>query len=36
MEPTKEDEWKWYDLDKLPENIYSPTKHFIDKYKMSK
>ena len=33
MEPTKEDEWKWFDLDNLPENLYSPTKHFIDKYK---
>lgn len=34
MEPTKEDEWKWFDLNELPENIYSPTKHFIDKYKI--
>jgi mutator protein MutT len=33
MEPTKEDEWKWFDLDNLPENLYSPTKHFIEKYK---
>ena len=33
MEPTKEDEWKWFDLDNLPENIYSPTKKFIDEYK---
>ncbi|MBQ7105211.1 MAG: NUDIX domain-containing protein [Bacilli bacterium] len=32
MEPTKEDEWKWFDLDNLPNNIYSPTKQFIDKY----
>ncbi len=36
MEPTKEDEWKWYDLDNLPSNIYTPTKHFIDKYKNNK
>lgn len=33
MEPTKEDEWKWFDLEDLPNNLYSPTKHFIDKYK---
>ena len=32
MEPTKEDEWKWFDLNNLPMNIYSPTKQFIDKY----
>ncbi len=32
MEPTKEDEWKWFDLNNLPDNLYSPTKHFIDKY----
>lgn len=36
MEPTKEDEWKWFELDNLPENLYSPTKKFIDKYKKSK
>jgi len=33
MEPTKEDEWKWFDLDELPKNIYSPSKQFIDKFK---
>lgn len=33
MEPTKEDEWKWFDLDDLPENLYSPTRKFIEKYK---
>ena len=32
MEPTKEDEWKWFDLNNLPMNIYSPTKQFVDKY----
>lgn len=36
MEPTKEDEWKWFDLDNLPKNIYSPTKKFIDEYKKKK
>lgn len=33
MEPSKEDEWKWFDLDNLPVNIYSPTRKFIEKYK---
>jgi len=33
MEPDKQDEWKWYDLNDLPDNIYSPSKKFIDKYK---
>ena len=32
MEPTKEDEWKWFDLDNLPEKIYSPSKKFIEAY----
>lgn len=32
MEPTKEDEWKWFDLDNLPEKIYSPSKKFIEEY----
>ena len=33
MEPTKEDEWKWFDLDNLPKNLYSPSKKFIELYK---
>ena len=32
MEPTKEDEWKWFDLGALPENLYSPTKHLVNYY----
>ena len=32
MEPTKEDEWRWFDLDNLPENIYSPSRKFIEDY----
>ena len=35
MEPTKEDDWQWFDLDNLPENIYSPSRVFIEKYKES-
>lgn len=33
LEPTKHSEWKWFDLDNLPNNIYSPCKKFIDSYK---
>lgn len=32
MEPGKEDEWKWFDLDNLPNNLYSPSKQFIETY----
>ena len=32
MEPEKEDEWKWFDLNDLPSNLYSPSKKFIEKY----
>lgn len=32
MEPDKQDEWKWFSLDNLPERIYSPSKKFIDAY----
>ena len=33
MEPTKEDDWQWFDLNDLPDNIYSPSRVFIEKYK---
>ena len=33
MEPSKIDEWKWFDLKHLPENIYTPTKNMINEYK---
>ena len=29
MEPDKEDEWRWFSLDKLPDNLYSPSEKFI-------
>lgn len=32
MEIEKEDEWRWFDLNNLPENLYSPSKKFIDNY----
>ena len=31
-EPELQDEWKWFNLDKLPTNLYTPAKKFIDKY----
>ena len=35
MEIDKQDEWKWFDLDELPENLYSPSEKFISNYKKS-
>jgi 8-oxo-dGTP diphosphatase len=32
MEPNKIDEWRWFDMDNLPDNLYSPSMKFIDKY----
>lgn len=32
MEMDKQDKWEWFSLDNLPNNIYSPSKHFISKY----
>lgn len=32
MEQDKQDEWKWFSFDHLPERIYSPSKKFIDAY----
>lgn len=33
MEPETILEWKWFDLNDLPKNIYKPSKKCIDKYK---
>lgn len=32
MEPQKQDEWRWFDINNLPQNLYSPSKKFIDGY----
>ena len=31
-EPDKQDEWKWFSLQELPDKIYSPSKKFIDAF----
>lgn len=31
-EPEKQDEWKWFSLQELPDKIYSPSKKFIDAF----
>lgn len=36
MEPTKIDEWLWFSINELPDNLYSPTKKFIERYKVKK
>jgi len=36
MEPTKIDEWKWFFIDELPKNIYSPSRKCIEYYKKIK
>ncbi len=33
MEPETILEWKWFDLNNLPTNLYSPSKKCIEKYK---
>ena len=33
MEPETILEWKWFDLDNLPENLYMPSAKCIEKYK---
>ena len=32
MEPKSEDEWRWFPLNKLPSNLYSPSEKFIKAY----
>ena len=33
MEPEKEDEWKWFDINNLPTNLYPPSENSLIKYK---
>ena len=32
LETDKCDEWKWFETDKLPKNLFLPTKHIIQEY----
>ena len=33
MEPEKEDEWKWFDIDDLPSNLYPPSINSLNYFK---
>lgn len=33
MEPEEIIEWKWFDMNNLPKNIFTPTKKMIENYK---
>lgn len=32
MEPEKQEKWEWFDVNHLPQNMYSPTKKAIELY----
>ena len=32
MEPNKQDRWEWFDLDNLPDNLYSPSRKTLARY----
>lgn len=36
MEPNEITEWSWFDLDKLPEPLYFPSKKILNNYKQDK
>lgn len=36
MEPDEITEWKWFDLNQLPENIYFPSEKVLENYKQQK
>lgn len=31
-EPQKQDAWEWFDLNALPQNLYSPSRKFLNAY----
>lgn len=35
LEPDKTEEWKWFRYDEIPNNIFGPTKLFLDNHKKS-
>lgn len=32
MEPEKIDKWEWFDINELPQNIYTPSKNMITEF----
>jgi len=36
MEPEKISEWKWFSMDDLPENLYMPTKKYLNNFREKK
>lgn len=36
MEPEKIEEWNWYDINELPEPLFSPIPSYIEAYKTGK
>lgn len=34
-EPEKYSEWRWFDLDNLPENLFIPTRNFLRNHNLS-
>ena len=36
MEPDEIIEWRWFDLDNLPEKVYFPSKKILENYKQGK
>lgn len=36
MEPNKCAEWRWFNTDKLPSNLFLPAQNFLNQYKLQK